>query len=71
MGKYNYHVTYFDIKIAGMLDVTGGRRRSKQILNDLKEKRGYWNLKEEALYRKLWRTRFGSGYGTAVNEIIF
>jgi len=35
----------------------GGRR--KQLLDDLKEKRGYWKLKEEALDRTLWRTRFG------------
>jgi hypothetical protein len=44
--------------------VTGrsGRRR-KHLLDDLKEKRGYWKLKEEALDRTLWRTRFGTGYG--------
>jgi len=35
-----------------------GRRR-KQLLDDLKEKRGYWKLKEEALDRTLWRTGFG------------
>jgi hypothetical protein len=35
-----------------------GRRR-KQLLDDLKEKRRYWKLKEEALDRTLWRTRFG------------
>jgi hypothetical protein len=28
---------------------------------NLKEKRGYWNLKEEALDRTRWRTRFGLG----------
>jgi len=38
-------------------------RRCKQLLDDLKEMRGYWKLKEEALNRKLWRTRFGRGYG--------
>jgi len=27
------------------------------ILEDLKEKRGYWKLREEALDRTLWRTR--------------
>jgi len=26
-------------------------RRSKHLLNDLEEKRGYWKLKAEALYR--------------------
>jgi hypothetical protein len=29
------------------------RRRSKQLLDDLKETRGYWKLKEEALNRTL------------------
>jgi hypothetical protein len=36
---------------------------SKQLLDDLKEKRRYWKLTEEALDRTLWRTRFGRGYG--------
>jgi hypothetical protein len=38
-----------------------GRRR-KQLLDDVKEKRGYWKLEEKALGRTLWRTRFGRGY---------
>ena len=38
----------------------GGRR--KQLLDGLKETRGYYKLKEKALDRTLWRTRFGSGY---------
>jgi hypothetical protein len=38
--------------------MTGGRGRGrKQLLDDLKEKRRYWKLKEEALDRTLWRTR--------------
>jgi hypothetical protein len=38
--------------------VLKGRRgkRCKQLLDDLKEKRGYWKLKEEAVDRTLWRT---------------
>jgi len=34
-----------------------GRRgkRRKQLPDGLKEKRGYWQLKEEALYHALWR----------------
>jgi hypothetical protein len=43
-------------------------RRSKQLLDDLKEKRRYCKLKEEALDRTLWRTRFGSGYGPVVRQ---
>jgi hypothetical protein len=38
----------------------GGRR--KQPLNDLKEVRRYWKLKEEAQDRTLWRTQFERGY---------
>jgi hypothetical protein len=34
------------------MEVRRGRRR-KQLLDDLKEERGYWKLKEEALYRTL------------------
>jgi hypothetical protein len=49
------------------IEVTGRRgRKRKQLLHDLKEKRGYWKLKEEALDRTLWRTRFGRGYGPVV-----
>jgi hypothetical protein len=36
------------------------------IPDDLKEKRGYWKLKEEALDRTLWRIRFIRGYGPVV-----
>ena len=33
-------------------------RRHKQLLDDLKEKRRYWNLRVEALNGTVWRTRF-------------
>jgi hypothetical protein len=39
-----------------------GRRR-KQLLDDLRDKRGYSHLKEEALDRIKWRNRFGRGCG--------
>jgi hypothetical protein len=39
-----------------------GRRRRK-LLDDLRERRGYSNLKEEALDRTMWRARFGKGFG--------
>ena len=47
-------------KIEGGIEVTGkqGRRRRK-LLDDLKERRGYSQLKEEALDRTMWRARFG------------
>jgi len=44
-----------------------GRRR-KQLLDGLKEKRGYYKLKEETLARALWRTRFGRGYGPVIRQ---
>jgi len=34
-------------------------RRRKQLLDGLKEKRGYCKLKDEAPDRTLWRNRFG------------
>jgi hypothetical protein len=47
----------------------GGRgRRRRQLLDDLKEKKRYWKLKEEALDRTLWRTRSGRGYGPVVRQ---
>jgi hypothetical protein len=40
------------------IDGTGRiRRKRKQLLDDLKGKRGYWKLKEETVDRPLWRTR--------------
>jgi hypothetical protein len=56
-------------KIKGITEVTGRRRkRRKQLLDDLNEKRGYCKLKEEALDRTLWRTGFGRFYGLAVRQ---
>jgi len=49
------------------MEVTGRwGRRCKQPLDDLKGRRGYCNLKEEALARTVWRTGFGRGYGAVV-----
>jgi hypothetical protein len=57
-------------RIEGRMEVTEKRGiKLKQILDDLKEKRGYWKLKEEALDRTLWRTRLGRGYGPLVRQI--
>jgi hypothetical protein len=43
--------------------VTGRRgKRSKQLLDDLEEERVYRKLKDKALERTLWTTRFGRGY---------
>jgi hypothetical protein len=56
-------------KLEGRIEMTGRRRkRRKQLPNDLKEKRRYWKLKEEALDRTAWRTRFARGYGHFVRQ---
>jgi hypothetical protein len=56
-------------KLEGRIAVMGRRgRRRKQLLDDLREKRRYWKLKEEALDRTLWRTGFGRGYRPVVRQ---
>ena len=45
-----------------------GRRR-KKLLDDFKDRRGYYHLKEEALDRTMWRNRFGRGVGPVVRQI--
>jgi hypothetical protein len=52
-------------KIEEKIEVLG---RHKQLLDVLKETRGYWKLKEEALDRTVWRTGFGSGCGPVVRQ---
>jgi len=44
-----------------------GRRR-RTLLNDLKERRGYSRLKEEALDHTMWKARFGRGFGPVVRR---
>ena len=54
-------------KIKGEIEVTRRRgRRRKKVLDDLKNRRGYYHLKEEALDRTMWRNRFGRGVGPVV-----
>jgi hypothetical protein len=48
--------------------VTGKRGRIRKLLDDLKERRGYCHLKEEALDRTMWKARFGRGYGPVVRQ---
>jgi hypothetical protein len=56
-------------KLEERIEMMGRRgRRRKQLLDDLKEKRRYWKLKEEALDRIMWRTPFGRGYGPVVRQ---
>jgi hypothetical protein len=56
-------------KIEGKIEVTGRRgRRPTHLQDDLKEKRGYWKLVEEALNRGLRRIYFGRGYGPFLRQ---
>jgi hypothetical protein len=45
----------------------GGRRR-KKLLDDLKDRRGYSHLKEEAIDRTVWRNRFGGSFETVARQ---
>ena len=58
-----------EVKIKGGILVTGSRgRKRRKLLDDLKERRGYSLLKEEALDRTMWRARFGRGVGPVVKQ---
>jgi len=56
-------------KIKERKEVTGRRgRRRRKLLDDLKERRGYYHLKEEALDRTVWTAHFGRGFGPVVRQ---
>jgi hypothetical protein len=56
-------------KIKWGIEVTGRRgRRSKKLLDDLKGRRGYFYLKEEALDRSMRGACFGRGFGPVVRR---
>ena len=42
-----------------------GRRR-KNLLDDLKNRTGYCQLKQETVDRTMWRNRFGRDFGPVV-----
>jgi hypothetical protein len=49
--------------------VTGRRgRKRRKLLDDLKERRGYSHLKEEALDRTMCRARFARSFGSVVRQ---
>jgi hypothetical protein len=51
-------------KIKEGIEVTGRRgRRCIKLLDDLKERRGYSYLKEEALDSTMWTADFGRTFG--------
>jgi hypothetical protein len=50
-------------KIKGVIEMTRRRgRRRRKLRDDLKERKRYSHLEEEALDRKIWRARFGRGF---------
>ena len=54
-------------KIKGQIEVTRRRgRKRKKLLDELKDRRGYCQLKEEAVGLTMWRNRFGRGFGPVV-----
>jgi hypothetical protein len=56
-------------KIKRRIEVTGRRgRRRRKLLDELKERRGYSHLKEEALDRTIWKAPFGRGFGPVVRR---
>ena len=56
-------------KIKGEMKVTGRRgRRRKKLLDDLKDRREYSHLKEEALDRTMWRNHFRGGFAPVVRQ---
>ena len=51
----------------GQIEVTRRQGRwRKKLLDDVKNRRGYCELKEEALDRTMWRIRFARGFGPVV-----
>jgi len=60
---------FIEGKIKGEMEVTRRRgRRRKKLLDELKDRRGYSHLKEDALDRAMWRNRFGRGVGPVVRQ---
>ena len=53
------------------MEVTRRRgRRRKKLLDDLKYRTGYSDLKKEALDRTMWRNRFRGGFEPVVGQNI-
>jgi hypothetical protein len=56
-------------KIKEEMEVTRRRgRRRKNLLVDLKVRRGYSHLKDEILESTMWRNRFGRGFGSFARQ---
>ena len=62
---------YYSRKREEAMEVTGRQgRKGKQLLDAIKEMKGYCQLKQEALDCTLWRTGFGRGFGPVVRQIM-
>jgi hypothetical protein len=58
-----------EVKINKGIEVIGRRgRRRRKLLDDLKERRGYSDFKEEAVDRTMWRARCRKGCGRVVRQ---
>ena len=44
------------------------RRRREKLLDDLKDRTGYCDLKEEAVDRNMWRDRIGRGFEPVIRQ---
>jgi len=55
-------------KIKGETEGTRRCGRCWNLLDDIKERRGYSLLKEEALDCTMWRARVGGGFGPVVRQ---
>jgi len=57
-------------KIKGRIQVTGRRWQGrKQLLDEVRKKRSYCNLRKEVIVRTLWRIHLGRDYGPVADEI--
>jgi hypothetical protein len=52
-------------KVKGGIESTGRRRK---LLDDLKKRREYSHLKEEAIEGIIWTACFGRGFGPVVRQ---
>jgi hypothetical protein len=68
--KWNTHVQSLPNKLSKVSFMMKSSKGilSRKLLDDLKERRGYSHLKEEALDCAMWRAHFGRGFGPVVRQ---
>lgn len=71
-GSWFAHILRKNCLLKRVEDEIKGKRtrriRDKQLLDDLKKTRKYWNLKDKALSRTVWRTCFVRCRGLVVRQ---